>query len=452
MKKYLFIFATVIISSLFMIACSEKDNTTTPPDVSHNSCEGCHLDYDYLKTVYSPDTTAGGSSCGGETPHYEPYERVHIGGAGWEEFKKSSHYKIGCVGCHGGVGTTADKKVAHGSTFLAHPTKTNADGVCKSCHSDAVTNHKNSLHQMGWGQKRKVCVRSGLNDATEFDKLSDKVKAGYEFNCAKCHASSCGDCHVNRPKAQGGGLMNGHKFTGKPDMVNTCIGCHTSRGGHAYLGIASGTKPDVHLTKASFTCTNCHSKDEIHGTGKFVEQRYKYDKLPKCINCHSNLQTKNEYHSQHYSTFSCNTCHSQAYNNCGSCHINGDGARIASYQDFKIGMNPLKDAKPEFKYATVRHTLMAPDSWVLYGVSNLSNFNTLPVYNYATPHNIQRWTERTLVGNGKSCSDACHIVKEGSTFRNKQWYLFDSDFKFDWERSSSKAVSVDGQLPASWMK
>ena len=442
----------VICITGFILGCNDDGTQNNPATASVKSCEGCHTNYAHLKTVFSPDTSAGGSSCGGETPHYEPFDRVFMGGAGFEAFKKSKHYTIGCVGCHGGVGNTDDKNIAHGSDFLAHPTKTKADEKCKSCHEDAVTRHTNSIHQQGWGQKRKVCIRMGLKDATEFDKLPAKVQEGYEANCAKCHASSCGDCHVNRPKAMGGGLMNGHNFAGKPDMVNTCIGCHSSRGGHAYLGIASGTVPDVHLTKAKFTCTSCHSKDEVHGTGKFVEQRYKYDMLPKCTNCHSGLENKNTYHSVHYNTFSCNTCHSQEYNNCGSCHINGDGARIMSYQDFKIAMNPIPDAKPGFKFATVRHTLMAPDSWALYGMSNLPNFDALPVYNYATPHNIQRWTARTQVASGKACSDACHIVKEGTEFRNKKWYLFESDMKYDWEKSSSKQMSVDGKLPSKWFE
>lgn len=447
MKK---VILTSLMGMLLVLLVSCSDTSNNDPNANVATCEGCHTNYDHLKLVASADTSAGGSSCGGETPHYEPYDRVHLGGTGWEEFKKTDHYKIGCVGCHNGVGNSSDKKVAHGSDFLAHPTKEFADTKCKSCHEEAVTRHKNSLHQMGWGQKRKVCLRSGLNSANEFSQLSESVKAGYEYNCAKCHASTCGDCHVTRPKAQGGGLMSGHKFAEKPDMNNTCIGCHTSRGGHAFLGIAPGTQPDVHFSKQGFTCTNCHSKNEIHGTGQFVEQRYKYSELPKCKTCHAGLETKNQYHSVHYSSFSCNTCHSQDYNNCGSCHINGEGARIASYQDFKIALNPIKDAKPEFKYAVVRHTLMAPDSWALYGVAQLANFNALPVYNYATPHNTLRWTTRTKVDAGKACSDNCHIVKEGSTYRNKQWYLFDSDFKYDWERSSSKGITVDGKLPSSW--
>ena len=125
---------------------------------------------------------------------------------------------------------------------------------------------------------------------------------------------------------------------------------------------------------------------------------------------------------------------------------------MVSYQDFKIALNPLTDAKPGFKFAVVRHTLMAPDSWSLYGLPNLSNFNVLPVFNYATPHNIIRWTSRTQVESGKSCNDNCHIKKEGTDYRNKNLYLFDSDFKFDWERSSSSTMTVDGKLPADWFK
>jgi hypothetical protein len=82
----------------------------------------------------------------------------------------------------------------------------------------------------------------------------------------------------------------------------------------------------------------------------------------------------------------------------------------------------------------------------------LPNFNALPVYNYATPHNILRWTDRTKVAAGKACTDACHITKDGEVIKNKQWYLFESDFKFEWEKSSSKSVTVDGKLPSSWPK
>ena len=52
------------------------------------SCEGCHINYEHLLQVYSPDTAAPVGGCGGDAPHYEPYDRVFMGGDGYEAFKE----------------------------------------------------------------------------------------------------------------------------------------------------------------------------------------------------------------------------------------------------------------------------------------------------------------------------------------------------------------------------
>ncbi len=222
-------------------------------------------------------------------------------------------------------------------------------------------------------------------------------------------------------------------------MMNTCVKCHSSRGGHAYLGVASGTKPDVHLTKAGFDCMSCHKKDEIHGSGVKVEQRYAYDKLPKCQNCHPNIASSNTFHAVHGSDFNCQVCHSQDYNSCGSCHIGGVGARVTSYQDVKTG----------YKFTLVRRNLAAPDNWEKFGLAQYPSFDAHPTYNYTSPHNIQRKTSRTDVAQGETCFSKCHIVKEGDIFKNKNLYLFDSDL-LDWERNANKKIIVDGKLPSNW--
>jgi hypothetical protein len=103
----------------------------------------------------------------------------------------------------------------------------------------------------------------------------------------------------------------------------------------------------------------CHKQDELHGDGNIYDQRYKMPLMPKCENCHTSVSNSNQYHKAHLSTFSCNTCHSQDYNNCGSCHIGAEGARIPSYLGFKIGMNPIPETK-KYKYAVLRRSLMAP--------------------------------------------------------------------------------------------
>jgi hypothetical protein len=170
--------------------------------------------------------------------------------------------------------------------------------------------------------------------------------------------------------------------------------------------------------------------------------------IPECTDCHNNARNANAYHTMHWDTFNCQTCHSQDYNNCGSCHVGGEGARIPAYLGFKIGMNPLPDTK-SYTYATLRRSLMAPDSWQNYGVSLLPSFDARPTFKYTTPHNIRRWTRRTTVDPGASCFDKCHIINENGIFRNRELFLFNSDLQ-DWEINADRDIVVDGKLPPGW--
>lgn len=436
----------VFLTAGIIVGCSDDDKDN-PSNNTKNvaSCEGCHTNYDHLKAVYTPDTETPVGGCGGDAPHFEPYDRVYMGGAGYQSFKNSAHGKMKCTDCHNGVDNTADKAVAHSGNFLKSPSDS-AVAKCGKCHSTYANNQHYNLHQ-GWGQKRKVCLRSGLSGADDFTQLPAKHQQGYNKNCSICHAS-CGDCHVNRPHAGGGGLAQGHNFK-EPDMMNTCVVCHSSRGGHAFLGVGSGTQPDVHLTKAGFNCLSCHKKDELHGDGKKVEQRYAYEKLPKCDDCHKNIASSNTYHSVHADDFNCHVCHSQNYNTCGSCHIGGAGARITSHLDFKIALNPIPDIKKNYKFTLVRRTLAAPDNWSMYDVPQYAKFEAAPTFNYTSPHNILKRTARTNVAQGEACYANCHIYKDGDVWKNKNLYLFDSDL-YDWEKQASKNIVVDGKLPASW--
>ncbi len=411
----------------------------------HASCVGCHSDYDYLEQIATPDSVIPTGGCGGPPPYVEPHDRVYLEEDGFAAFEASSHGDLGCTECHNGVDGTADKAEAHSGDFVKWPSWDNLES-CSGCHTETVASHENSIHFNGWGQKRSQVLRAGVE---EFHLLPEGIQTGYEQNCATCHAS-CGSCHVNRPPAGGGGLMNGHAFEA-PEMRDNCTACHSSRGGHAYYGVGTGTQPDVHLTEAGFDCMACHSTHELHGgDGTVVEQRYAMPELPSCDDCHTDLRRSNDYHSVHMNDLNCHACHAQAYNTCGSCHVGGEGARIHSHQSFKIGMNPIPEIKPGPNFVTVRRTPAAPDSWSVFGVDALSNFDAKPIYNYTTPHNILRWTERTQVAEGESCYANCHIIQEGDTYRNRHLYLFSSDMLMDWEISSTQEVFVDGHLPSSW--
>ncbi len=452
-EPFFFMVILVLTSVLFFAnGCISENSGEDPEETTDTksvaSCEGCHTNYEHLQKVFSPDTEAPAGGCGGEAPHYEPYDRVYMNGAGYEEFKKNSHYKIGCVGCHNGTDKTDDKLKAHSGDFIKHPSA-EYKTKCNTCHSEITKNFVTSIHN-GTGQMRKVAMRSGLTGASEFDKLPASHKEGYAKNCATCHGT-CGNCHVVRPLSGGGGLANGHSFAKTPDMINVCVTCHVSRGGHAYLGVGSGTQPDVHFTNKKFNCTECHSGAELHGDGNPVDQRYAYSKLPKCTQCHTKATTSNTWHLMHADDFNCQVCHSQKYNNCGSCHVHGEGARVPSYMGYKIAMNPIPDVKKEFKYALVRRTLAAPDNWKEFGVPNYSNFEAFPTYNFTTPHNILRWTDRTTVEPGSSCTSKCHIRNDNGVLVNKELYLYESDL-LEWEKAASKPITVDSKLPSKWFE
>ena len=118
--------------------------------------------------------------------------------------------------------------------------------------------------------------------------------------------------------------------------------------------------------------------------------------------------------------------------------------------DFKIAKNPIPEDRPDFKFALVRRTLAAPDNWKEYGVNNYTDFEAFPTYNYTTPHNILKWTERTEVAEGASCYASCHISNKGGTIINKDLYLFEENL-LDFELNATRPIVVDGELPESWM-
>ncbi|MFO7817020.1 MAG: hypothetical protein R6V39_05000 [Desulfovibrionales bacterium] len=449
MKKvlpYCMAFAGLLIMGAMHSGCMEgKSVKPSGSEVAKaDSCLGCHTNYALLQEKADPVQEPPAEGCGGAAPFIEPYDRVYLGGPGFERFRDSTHGQIGCTACHGGIDNTSNKEQAHSGDFVRSPSSS-PEAACADCHYDIVQNVDGSLHQQGWGQKNSVVMRMGKQS---FEQLPEGIHQGYEQNCATCHAS-CGDCHVTRPEIGGGGLYKGHDFQRTPDMRDNCVACHSSRGGHAYFGLGAGTRPDIHLTQAGFECVDCHDQKNVHGDGNVYATRYESPLNPSCQDCHPGLEQANAYHEAHVGDLDCQICHSQVYNNCGSCHVGGEGARIASYLDFKIGINPIPDEKP-YRMALLRRTLAAPDSWSEYGVKKMSDFDAKTTFNYTTPHNIQRWTARTQVDNGDTCFANCHVRPDETENHNRDLYLFEKDLVRDWEKAANQEIVVDGRLPESW--
>jgi hypothetical protein len=436
-------FTHSLIFLVFFAAGCAKDGTdnTNQPQTQATTCIGCHSNESVLKTVATPNPppTGGEGGCGGTLPEMEAWQKVYVGGTYGTQFLASTHGKMKCTDCHNGVEPATDKTMAHSGDFVGSPSQ-QPQKFCGACHDNLASKDANSIHTQGFGQKAMVSLRAGFPSYEQYPAL---LKSGYDKNCGKCHAS-CGECHVMRPRQAGGGFIAAHNFQKTPDMRLNCTACHAARVAHAYFGEGFGTRPDVHYLKIpGGSCLNCHTGTEMHGTGTRYEQRYTVSNQPKCENCHANKATANPFHSKHWNDLACQVCHSQQYQNCGSCHVN-TGVRNGPYMGFKIGMNAMPSVK-RFKYVVLRNAPFAPDTWSDYGIPSMANFSAAPTFKLASPHNILRFTERTTVASGKPCFDACHV----SSGRNKQWFLFQADLQ-SWEVQANAPVVVDGHLPSSW--
>jgi hypothetical protein len=444
MKKSSFLLLLPVLLLTLALGCSEDADDPTPVVPVENqpmTCIECHSNRYVLEKVADPlpPPSEGEGGCGGTLPELAAWEHVFIGGNNGEQFLTSSHGRIPCVDCHGGVSPAVGKAQAHGDPdFVKYPSQ-EPETYCGPCHPTISANDKHSLHTQGFGQKYMVAKRGGF---PSYEQFPDELHKGYDKNCGKCHAS-CGECHVQRPRQAGGGFIAAHKFQKTPDMRLNCTACHSARVAHAYFGEQFGYEKDVHYNNPGPHCIGCHSGSEMHGNGKVYTQRYAYPSMPQCEDCHSGVSKANTFHSLHWDAMSCQTCHSQDFQNCGSCHVN-TGVRNGPYMGFKIGMNPMPEVK-RFKYVVLRNAPAAADTWSAYGVPQLANFNSEPTFRMATPHNIQRWTNRTKVQPGESCTAACHI-KDG---KNKEFYLFEEDLQ-SWEVEANKPVVVNGKLPAGW--
>ena len=329
----------------------------------------------------------------------EVWEKVLLSGPGADAFFASVHGQKACTDCHLGASGKLTKEQAH-EGLVTRPSN-DPDGVCKECHAFEMSRLPNSLHGGLWGEKNIVAARHGV---ASFDDLSAEVKAGYAKDCGKCH-TSCGECHVSRPVSVGGGLVAGHLF-GPPSMTENCTACHGSRVGMEYRGENEGFGADVHYVPNAKRCDFCHDKQELHGRSTRPENRLHVAKSPTCEECHGSEAGANQYHSTHWGDLSCQSCHSQDYKSCNTCHA-GTGLAEPSYMSFKIGKNPVPDQRP-YKYVTLRHIPIAPDTYAAWGTATLSNYSVSPTWRYAAPHNIKRWTVRTVVPEGGTCSTACH--------------------------------------------
>lgn len=359
-------------------------------------------------------------------PPVEAWEKVWIDG---ELYSVDVHAYINCTACHGGQ-SVEDMDAAH-EGMVASPAEDPITG-CASCHPDNAPHAANSLHKTLEGYDTVLQERSVPENHAALEEMQT-------YHCNSCHAT-CGDCHVSQPKSVGGGLLEGHVFVETPPMSRTCTGCHGSRVKNEYYGLNEGYPGDVHLREARMACTDCHTGLEMHGQAEpvipntdllvsldetqptpeavkisgalDVNHRYDGPRQPTCESCHLDqigVGSGIPEHEVHPTDLmACEVCHSVSYTHCTNCHVDRqDGVPFYSIEahsvGFYIGQNPLRSAERPYKYVTVRHVPIDPDSFSAYGDDLLINFLNRPTWTYATPHNTQLNTPQTTTC--KSCHE-----------------------------------------------
>ena len=357
----------------------------------------------------------------------EPVEKVLVSG----DFLETEHGEVGCVNCHGGNPNDKTKAGAH-KGFDAHPSLNNPEGACGECHEDIVSTAKDSLHAT---LSTFTTVLKSRSDMSKWHDI-DEARKGH---CTACH-TSCGGCHVSRPKFAKKGFIDGHKFQKRSDPFNQCTACHGSRVGMEYYG-ARG-QGDVHVTKYDMDCVACHPAEEMHAKpAADLKGRYHLPEMVNCEDCHQGLKYGSvREHSLHVGKVQCQVCHSQTYVNCYSCHTGKDSLGLRYFQNqkeiegMKIGLNYDKDEPNQTnKYILVRHEPTDPELFEFYVKDAFTNFDNTPNWKRASPHNIQRKTWQTA-----NCNN-CH--------GNRDLFLDTKDL-LDYEKgANAKVVVPDNKVP-----
>jgi thiosulfate/3-mercaptopyruvate sulfurtransferase len=359
----------------------------------------------------------------------EPFEKVLVSKA----FLDTEHGEIDCTDCHGGNAAASDKKTAHENIDL-YPALNNPDATCGECHEEIVSTGKNSLHAT---LSTFITVLKSRSDMNKWEEIDQARKN----HCAACHTSSCGGCHVSRPKFAKKGFINGHIFQKRSDPFNQCTACHGSRVGNEYYGMRG--QGDVHISKYNMDCVACHEAEEMHAAAPAdLPGRYHLKEIVACTDCHQNLEYGSvRDHSIHIGKVQCQVCHSQTYVNCYSCHVGKDEQGIGYFQnereveDMKIGLNYDKNAPgASYNYMLVRHEPSDLEVFDYYVKDAFTNFDKVPTWKRTSPHNIQRKTWQTA-----NCNN-CH--------GNRGLFLSAAD-QLDYEKKANAVVVVpDNKVPS----
>ena len=336
-------------ATLFLVTLLTFSSFTTPKSsysAQLSQCALCHTDsirmdelteeaimYGDAKAVISSQQKGSGYQV--KQAPFDLYEKLLVN----PDFLNSPHGQVPCHLCHQGNPNSKDPAIAHRG-MLADPSM-DSETTCGQCHNKITPKAVQSLHINPAPLYKTLAGRCSKE---QLDGLKEKV---LDQQCLTCHQGSCGACHVSRPDVTGGGLLNGHFFSKKPDFVYTCLPCHTHPTGDDFIGKKG--EGDIHYRKYNMTCTGCHTGEEMHASAANSDGRYHFKKRPQCVGCHNNIEDGPIPEHVQHKNVSCAVCHAAPYQNCSSCHVGTDEDGIVystssnPLKKFLIGRNPDKE-------------------------------------------------------------------------------------------------------------
>jgi len=236
-------------------------------------------------------------------------------------------------------------------------------GGCEMCHSDIAEDFSTSLHYTGAGMKGEYAKFA----AKEFGVDMDEYYA--QWNCSKCHATTCQKCHVGYEATMGHGDQT------QEMTIDTCDKCHFKKQTSIFVGEipvhgklqiegAEVAHPaDIHYEKG-LICTDCHTAEDLHGTGEaYTTQQQAI--TTECEDCHSSpgktvkgmsvtqYSTDISAHKIHGDKIDCTACHTGWAPRCVNCHLDTRKGTKVVIDDPLLAIGADGKIRPFFNQTTL---------------------------------------------------------------------------------------------------
>ena len=207
-------------------------------------------------------------------------------------------------------------------------------------------------------------------------------KAPYrDLPCHGCHPGTYADGTPVDDASYEPGCRDCHATPGDVVPQARCLGCHSN----------GFDRQSVHR-EAGLECMDCHTSNDVHGTGKVLETIYDPDAIEAdCLACHAEVSNDSTpSHTIHIDTVDCGACHLETAETCYSCHL--ESYVEGGYQDRVLTKHDGFVMLVNHKSGKVRAATYQTIPW-----KGTSFVGILPTFN----HTIQR------AENARRCGD-CH--------------------------------------------